>query len=248
MPFNPCAARAGGGLILLHHALERVLRLAREFLDGARRRKVTTLPPSVLVRECAELRRQLGQVLDVIDQADDDTEPYCTRCGQWAGTFLGMDGWHHFRGDPAPGGQRELYDAGHEAVIGWMVPPGRAISPARMAMLAAALDDAATFRTERAGRVGDARASRARLSAGRPLWAGTCRKGLRRGGVGRVLCAARPRPGGGCPPAGAARAIIPATHPRPACTGGRRSGTLERSYGEFMAIDFSTKQSKQRSL
>jgi hypothetical protein len=41
--------------------------IAREYLASVRRHKVTTLPPSVLVRECAELRRQLGQVLDVID-------------------------------------------------------------------------------------------------------------------------------------------------------------------------------------
>jgi len=39
-----------------------------------------------------------------------------------AGMFLGMDGWHHFRGDPAPGGKRELYEADHEAVIGWRLP------------------------------------------------------------------------------------------------------------------------------
>jgi hypothetical protein len=39
--------------------------LAREYLTGARRRKVNTLPPSVLMRELAETRRQLGQVLDV---------------------------------------------------------------------------------------------------------------------------------------------------------------------------------------
>jgi hypothetical protein len=37
---------------------------AREFLDGARTRKVTELPPTLLIRECAELRRLLGQVLD----------------------------------------------------------------------------------------------------------------------------------------------------------------------------------------
>jgi hypothetical protein len=42
---------------------------AREYLDGARRRKVTELPPSLLMRECAELRRLLGQVLDVLDSA-----------------------------------------------------------------------------------------------------------------------------------------------------------------------------------
>ena len=39
---------------------------AREFLSGARRRKVAQLPPSLLMRECAELRRLLGQVLDVL--------------------------------------------------------------------------------------------------------------------------------------------------------------------------------------
>lgn len=39
---------------------------AREFLDGALKRKVTELPPSVLMRELAEARRQLGQVLDFI--------------------------------------------------------------------------------------------------------------------------------------------------------------------------------------
>jgi hypothetical protein len=37
-----------------------------EYLHGARKRKVNQLPPSILVRECAELRRQLGQTLDVI--------------------------------------------------------------------------------------------------------------------------------------------------------------------------------------
>jgi hypothetical protein len=39
---------------------------AREFLASARRRKVDQLPPSLLMRECAELRRLLGQVLDVL--------------------------------------------------------------------------------------------------------------------------------------------------------------------------------------
>ena len=40
---------------------------AREYLAGARRRKVNTLPPSVLMRELAETRRQLGQVLGLIE-------------------------------------------------------------------------------------------------------------------------------------------------------------------------------------
>ena len=39
---------------------------AREFLSGARRRKVDQMPPSLLMREGAELRRLLGQVLDIL--------------------------------------------------------------------------------------------------------------------------------------------------------------------------------------
>jgi hypothetical protein len=44
---------------------------AREYLDGARGRKVGELPPPLLVRECAELRRLLGQVLDVLAESRD---------------------------------------------------------------------------------------------------------------------------------------------------------------------------------
>ena len=46
------------------------VQLAREYLAAARQHKVDILPPSVLVRECAELRRQLGKVLDAIGQAE----------------------------------------------------------------------------------------------------------------------------------------------------------------------------------
>jgi hypothetical protein len=45
---------------------------AREFLAGARRRPVDQLPPTLLMRECAELRRLLGQVLGVL--ADQQAE------------------------------------------------------------------------------------------------------------------------------------------------------------------------------
>lgn len=68
---------------------------AREYLAGVRQHKVGILPPSVLVRECAELRRQLGQVLDAIGHAP-------------------------------------------------------ALPPTQLSTVLAALDDAATFRTERA--------------------------------------------------------------------------------------------------
>ncbi len=40
---------------------------AREYLNGARKRSVSELPPSVLIREVAELRRQLGIVLDLLE-------------------------------------------------------------------------------------------------------------------------------------------------------------------------------------
>lgn len=83
---------------------------------------------------------------DVHDQADEDSdgaEPYCTVCGGWAGIFLGLDGWQHFRGDPAPGGKRELYEAGHEAVPAFLAPPARSVSPDQHVLLVRALDEAA---------------------------------------------------------------------------------------------------------
>jgi hypothetical protein len=40
---------------------------AREYLAGCRQRKLAELPPSALLREAAELRRELGQILDVVD-------------------------------------------------------------------------------------------------------------------------------------------------------------------------------------
>jgi len=98
----------------------------------------------------------LGDLLAGLDQdeQDDDEfggrEPYCTECGSWIGTFLGLDGWHHFRGDPAPGGKRELYDAGHEASPAWCEPPGRAISPAGAVIIGQALEDAERYRRDRA--------------------------------------------------------------------------------------------------
>ncbi|HEY2550099.1 MAG TPA: hypothetical protein VGI64_05940 [Streptosporangiaceae bacterium] len=41
---------------------------ARDYLAGCRKRKLAELPPSLLLREAAELRRQLGQVLDVLGE------------------------------------------------------------------------------------------------------------------------------------------------------------------------------------
>jgi hypothetical protein len=55
----------------------RDVRAAREYLDAIRSHSVSTLPPSVLMREDAELRRLLRIVLDVVadfeeTQLDDD--------------------------------------------------------------------------------------------------------------------------------------------------------------------------------
>ncbi len=49
-----------------HPAADLRVPQACEFLAGGRRRKVSRLPPSVLMRELAECRRQLGQFLDVV--------------------------------------------------------------------------------------------------------------------------------------------------------------------------------------
>ncbi len=97
-----------------------------------------------------EHARQAEDATAEADDPDEDgTEPYCTACGEWTGIFHGMEGWHHFRGDPSPGGRRTLYDAGHEAVPGWCRPPGMALSPAGLRTLAQALEDAQAYRQDR---------------------------------------------------------------------------------------------------
>ena len=85
------------------------------------------------------------------EDQDDGLEPFCAECGAWIGMFQGMEGWHHFRGDPAPGGSRELYDAGHDPVVAWCQPPGRSVSPADATVLGQALADAEAHRRRRAG-------------------------------------------------------------------------------------------------
>jgi hypothetical protein len=85
----------------------------------------------------------------------DGIEPYCATCGAWIGVFYGLAGWRHFRGDPAPGGQRELYDEAHEAVPAWCVPPGRALSPAEARAVGQALADGIAYRLDRTGGCAD---------------------------------------------------------------------------------------------
>jgi hypothetical protein len=46
------------------------LTAAREYLGHAREVKLDRLPPSALMRFAAELRRQLGQVLDVVTEME----------------------------------------------------------------------------------------------------------------------------------------------------------------------------------
>lgn len=84
-----------------------------------------------------------------------DLEPYCEACGEWIGLFSGLEGWQHFRGDGAPGGQRELYDADHPAEVVWTVPVGRKLSPAALALLWAALKDATEYRRASVGNCPD---------------------------------------------------------------------------------------------
>lgn len=81
---------------------------------------------------------------------DDPTNrlaPYCSACGEWVGQFVGLDGWQHFRGDGAPGGDRQLYAADHAAEVAWIVAQaGRELSPASLAVLRSALADAIEYR------------------------------------------------------------------------------------------------------
>ena len=71
--------------------------------------------------------------------------------GAWISMFHGLPGWQHFTGDPAAGGQRQLFGTGNAAVPAWCEPPGRFISPAEAVTVRRALADAEAFRRDRAG-------------------------------------------------------------------------------------------------
>ena len=65
------------------------MRAAREYLDIIRSRPVATLPPTVLVRECAELRRLLGLVLEVLaDFEDTALDDEVTQPTMWGGLHI----------------------------------------------------------------------------------------------------------------------------------------------------------------
>ena len=104
-----------------------------------------------LKRVAAELARVsviLAAATEGVDD-EDDAEPYCTACGRWVGMFLGVEGWRHFRGEGTAASPVVLYDAGHEAVVAWAVPPGRSLSPADIGLIRQALADASAWRAWR---------------------------------------------------------------------------------------------------
>jgi len=81
---------------------------------------------------------------------DDAAEPYCLTCGQWVHMFHGIEGWRHFRGEGTAASPVELYDAGHEPMVGWTVPAGRSLSPADIGLIRQALADTSAWRAWRA--------------------------------------------------------------------------------------------------
>jgi hypothetical protein len=67
--------------------------LASRFLAEARRRPVDTLPPSLLMREVAELRRLLGQVLGVLAERPSEGR----QLAEIRAVLAGFDWEHHDR-------------------------------------------------------------------------------------------------------------------------------------------------------
>jgi hypothetical protein len=57
---------------------------------------------------------------DGINRNEDDSEPYCTKCGATIGIFLRYgNAWRHFRGDVTAASKAEPYEADHVPVVGW---------------------------------------------------------------------------------------------------------------------------------
>jgi hypothetical protein len=67
--------------------------LAARFLAEARQRSVDQLAPSLLMRECAELRRLLGQVLGILAERQDGPR----QLAEVRAVLAGFDWEHHDR-------------------------------------------------------------------------------------------------------------------------------------------------------
>jgi hypothetical protein len=54
---------------------------------------------------------------------DEEPIPVCRECGAPVGIFLthGL-AWQHYTGDGTTVGQQQIYDAGHPAAVGWLLP------------------------------------------------------------------------------------------------------------------------------
>ncbi|HEV8274891.1 MAG TPA: hypothetical protein VGQ26_04235 [Streptosporangiaceae bacterium] len=66
---------------------------ARDYLTAARKRSVEQMPPSLLMRECAELRRLLGQVFGVLAERQAET----SRLAEIRDVLAAFDWEHHDR-------------------------------------------------------------------------------------------------------------------------------------------------------
>jgi hypothetical protein len=107
-----------------------------------------------VAEELARVSMILAAATEGVDDDEDDAEPYCLTCGQWVHMFHGHEGWQHFRGQGTAASPVELYDAGHEAVVRWTVPPGRPLSPGDIGLILQALADASAWRSWRSAAAG----------------------------------------------------------------------------------------------
>jgi hypothetical protein len=126
------AALLAGKIISLREYAGRVLR------DGRRDRSEAL---GCVAAELARISVILAAGAEGVDD-DDDAEPYCLTCGQWVGMFIGVEGWHHFRGEGTAANPVALHAAGHEVTVAWAVPAGRSLSPPDNGLVRQALADA----------------------------------------------------------------------------------------------------------
>jgi hypothetical protein len=67
-----------------------------------------------------DLSAIVNRLADTDDDTDDDAS--CAVCGNPIGIFQGRTGWHHYKGFGTAEHPVEIYDPGHEATPGGMLP------------------------------------------------------------------------------------------------------------------------------
>jgi hypothetical protein len=104
------------------HRSDRLARATAEDMEKALA-FLSVIDPEAFEIALTAVRSRADASQEAAAPDDEEPIPVCRHCGAPAGIFLAHGpGWQHFRGDDATSGTHQIYDPGHPAAVGWLLP------------------------------------------------------------------------------------------------------------------------------